>query len=122
MQKVDRNDKLQFNLAVSRKFYQKYLNAQNRKIEFDLNLTTIRNLLRAKTCPYTGITMHIYVGMKQGDTIPDDSLSIERVDNDKGYVKGNVIAVSHKANKNRGDISPKQIEKMYKLMKKRGLL
>lgn len=124
MQRVNRNNPVAFQHLVARRYCAMLKRAQDRGKEFNLNLTSIRNLLRTKKCPYTGITLQIYhypPGTSQS-MIPRDSLSIERLDCDKGYVKGNVIAISHEANLARGDLSIQQIENMYKVMKRRKLL
>lgn len=61
-------------------YVKKKQSCRNRKIPFNLSLTSIRNLLKADRCYYTGLTLM------------EDTFSIDRVDSSMGYVKGNVVA------------------------------
>ena len=67
-------------LAVARKLVNLSNSAKSRGKEFNLNLTSIRNLMKAKHCYYTGVKL------------TNSNRTIDRVDNDKGYVIGNVVA------------------------------
>ena len=78
-----------------------------RGIEFDMTLTSIRNLYRAKKCFYTGEIMSL-----GGNN--HNSLTFDRVDNTKGYVKGNVVACVKWFNELKGSLSPREIEILYK--------
>lgn len=55
-----------------------------RKIAFELNLISFRNLAVAKRCYFTGLPLC------------NSTRTIDRVDNSLGYIKGNVVAC-HKA-------------------------
>lgn len=61
--------------------------AKSRGIEFNLSLTSVRNLLKSKKCYYTGETFGQHV-----------KKSFDRKNPSKGYVKGNVVACSEKFN------------------------
>lgn len=63
--------------------------AKKRDIEFDLTYDDVKKLLEVKTCYYLG-TRFSY--NKQF------SRTIDRLDNKKGYIKGNVVACSYKSN------------------------
>jgi hypothetical protein len=78
---------------VARKFLQLRDSAIKRDKEFDLTLSTVRNLLRRKTCFYTGLRVGSYE-----DPMHPNQLTIDRVDPSLGYVKGNVVVCSHLAN------------------------
>jgi hypothetical protein len=69
---------------VARKFLQVEESARKRGIEFSLNLTTVKNLMKAKKCKYTGLVYDY--------TDPERSPSFDRVDCNLGYVKGNVVS------------------------------
>ncbi len=86
--------KRQFDAYVAKKYAEKYANAEKRGIEFDLSFTDFKKLLSSNTCAYTGVTLTPI----KGANIEDNSLTIERVDSSKGYVKGNVVLASYKAN------------------------
>lgn len=84
----------QFDLYVAKKMSAKSQNARDRGIEFNLTFASMRNLLSAKKCYYTGLQMTKSSGVKQ---IGSD-LTIDRIDASKGYVKGNVVACCYAAN------------------------
>jgi hypothetical protein len=67
--------------------------AKQKNFPFDL---TVEDLILAynKTCPYLGMELRI-------DAPPNsrNSLSIDRIDSSKGYVKGNIEIISTQANK-----------------------
>lgn len=79
-----------FDAYVANKYYAKFKNATQRGIEFDLSFTDMKKLLKKSHCEYTGVLL---------DT-NDDKLrpSVERIDENLGYVKGNVALVSVHAN------------------------
>jgi hypothetical protein len=60
-------------------------------LEFDLEMSDLLPL--PSLCPVYNIPL-IYDGDKQQDA----SASLDRIENDKGYVKGNVAVISMKAN------------------------
>lgn len=84
-----------FDLYVAKKYIGKRENARTRGIEFNLSFQSMRNLLRAKKCYYTGIVMTKQVSQAQAPT----DITIDRIDSTKGYVKGNVVACCHAVNR-----------------------
>lgn len=66
--------------------------ANNRGLEFNLTDANVKALLTTKTCYYTGFIF-------DSDDDPLDVRTFERVDDTKGYVKGNVVAVTLRANR-----------------------
>ena len=75
---------------VARKYLFTKEGAKSRGIEFTLGLTSVKNLLKAKKCYYTGLPFD--------HTDPEGSLTFDRVDYKKGYVKGNVVACRKSVN------------------------
>jgi len=75
---------------VARKFLNTKDGAKSRGIEFSLNLVSVKNLLKAKKCFYTGLPFD--------HTDPEASLTFDRLDYKKGYVKGNVVACRKSVN------------------------
>ena len=66
--------------------------ANSRGLEFNLTDANIRKLLNTKMCYYTGVAFN-----ENND--PLNIITFERVDDTKGYVQGNVVAVTLRANR-----------------------
>lgn len=77
-----------FEVRVAKKYTQLLESANNRKLPFNLSLSDVRKLLSRKTCFYTGV--------KFDDK--NNTRSIDRIDCNKGYVKGNVVACTLEVN------------------------
>lgn len=74
---------------------------------------TLEDVVIPSTCPILGIP--IVVGDKKQT---DNSPSIDRIDNSKGYVKGNIVVVSWKANDLKGRATIDELEKIVHFYKK----
>jgi hypothetical protein len=59
-------------------------------------------------CPILGIPLNVHRGTSGGR---DDSPALDRVDNSKGYVKGNILVVSHLANMMKSSANVEQLIK-----------
>lgn len=66
--------------------------ANENNMDFDIG---IDDIIIPETCPILGIPLEVHRGTSGGKPA---SPSLDRVDNSKGYVKGNVIVLSHLAN------------------------
>lgn len=100
-----------FETYLSAKYIQMKLSSKKRGIDFTLTISQLRNLLKRKQCYYSGIRF-------------DDkhTLTIDRLDNTKGYCKDNVVVCSSIINKIKESVmenkrvtdtmNQKQIEKM----------
>jgi len=66
--------------------------ANKRGLEFNLTDANIKSLLNKKTCHYTGV-------MFDDDNDPMNAKTFERVDDSKGYVHGNVVVITLRANR-----------------------
>ena len=62
-------------------------------------------------CPILGIPIFVEgkINVRAGPS--DNSPSLDRIDNTKGYIKGNVQVISHKANTMKGNASPQELIK-----------
>lgn len=82
--------------------------------EFNLELEDLLPL--PEVCPVLGIPLRISAG-------PQDPFahSLDRMDNSKGYIKGNVAVVSYKANRLKNDGSASEHEKIAAWMRSQGL-
>ena len=78
---------------------------------FDLEPQDIKDKLNlaGSKCPVLGVDMEISkLGSKNNDLTP----SIDRIDPKKGYVKGNIIVVSMRANRIKTDATVDEIRKV----------
>jgi hypothetical protein len=96
-------------LEVARKMINLKQSADSRGIKFDLSFMTLKKLLEQKKCFYTG---------KYFDEKGDFSLSIDRIDSREGYIEGNVVACTVEINRKKTDITPDEIEMLYRAIKK----
>lgn len=85
----------EFDLYVASKLRSKANNAKTRGIEFKLTFTSMRNILKARKCYYTGITL---TKPENEGALKGSDLTIDRIDSTKGYIPGNVVACCHAAN------------------------
>lgn len=67
--------------------------AARRNIEFGLTKMDFYDLSYPLTCPVLGIPLAHNTGRAC-----DNSYSIDRIDSSQGYIKDNIIVISHRAN------------------------
>ena len=79
-------------------------------IDFNIDITDI-NI--PNICPMLGIKLHV----NRGSGGSHNSPSLDRIDNLKGYVKGNVHVISKRANVIKSDSSFDELEKIYNWVK-----
>lgn len=82
--------------------------AKTRGIEFNIELADI---VIPETCQILGVRL------KLGD-VYGGSPSLDRIDNSKGYVKGNIAVISHRANIIKRDASINELERIVEYMRK----
>ena len=82
--------------------------ARDKKLEFDIEISDI-NI--PTMCPILDIPIHrVYTEGKKAGPTPN-SPSLDRIDNNKGYVKGNVQVISHLANTMKASATEEQLIK-----------
>ena len=84
--------------------YQARAKAKRRGLECDLDR---EDIIIPSHCPVFGIPL------KMGDgRIEDGSPSLDRIDNTRGYVKGNVVVVSNKVNRIKNDATIEELRRV----------
>jgi hypothetical protein len=78
--------------------------ARARRKQYEFNLE-ISDILIPSICPILGISIDKIVT----GTPRNDSPSLDRIDNTKGYIKGNVMVISHKANVMKLNATPEEL-------------
>ena len=111
---------IQEQLKICSRYISKQRNAKDSGIEFSLPLTSFHNIMKAKRCAITGHKLK-----KVGNSNTWDYLTIDRLDNSLGYIKGNCAAVSRAANEIKGIIenpenglTPEDLIKIARSMQK----
>lgn len=92
-------------VEVAKKLVNIHSSAQSRNLEFNLTFEYVKKLLEYTTCYYTNVTF------------TEDGIyarSFDRVDNDKGYVIGNVVACTVDINGKKNNLSIDEIVYLYK--------
>lgn len=72
----------------------------------------LEDIVVPEFCPVFGVKL-----IASEHKATDCSPSLDRIDNTKGYVKGNVQVISNKANRLKGDATLADIEQLYNWMK-----
>ena len=99
-------------IEVAKKLINIYQSAQDRKLQFNLSFEYVRKMLEYKTCYYTN---------KPFTEDGPNARSFDRVDSDKGYIEGNVVACTIDINGKKSNLSFEEISCIYqKLVKKKG--
>lgn len=101
-----------------RKYYRRKLEnrllngarARAKKYGYDFNID-ITDIVIPEFCPLLGIKISVAEGRK---TSKANSASIDRIDSRKGYVKGNVWIISHRANTMKSDACLEEFKIMVK--------
>lgn len=102
-------------LHVAKKLLQISESAKSRNLDFDLSLRTVKRLLNTKKCFYSGVEL-------DNTTNSNFQLTFDRVDNNKGYVEGNLVACSKEFNEKKTNLSVVDIKLLYKGLKKKKLV
>lgn len=88
-----------------RMFRRAKIRAKERGHEFNI---TKEDIVIPSHCPVLGIELKVHKGRSGGNP---ESPALDRIDNTKGYVRGNVMVVSHRANMMKVDASPEELVK-----------
>jgi len=100
---------------IAKKYLALMTSANSRNIEFDLTLADVRKLLTVKKCYYSGVIL-------TDEIDSDNQRSVDRIDNDKGYITGNVVACSRYLNRIKANLTTQDIIYLYKGLKKKAII
>jgi hypothetical protein len=99
-------------VEVAKKLINIYQSAQDRKLQFNLSFEYVRRMLEYKTCYYTN---------KLFTEDGPNARSFDRIDSEKGYIEGNVVACTIDINGKKSNLSFEEISCIYlKLVNKKG--
>lgn len=71
--------------------------AKRRGIIFDIDICDLNELSFPLVCPILGIELGFF------SKVCDNSYSIDRIDNSLGYIRGNLVVISFRANRLKND-------------------
>lgn len=78
-------------IVIARKYINKASNAAERGHEFDLSFIQFKRILTKVKCHYSGVPL-------TDDNNRWTSRTLDRIDNSKGYILGNVVVCCHGIN------------------------
>ena len=90
-------------------FIRSRISAKSRGISFDLEESDIQI---PEFCPVFNVKLE-FAGQNR-----NNSASLDRIDNTKGYVKGNVWVISNRANKIKANLTVEELEMLVNAIKK----
>ena len=79
---------------IARRYLSKSTNCKDSGIEFSLSFAEFKRIMTTKLCRYTGVELVQGVGRSN----EANYCTVDRVDNSKGYIKGNVVACCYAYN------------------------
>tara|TARA_R110000796_G_scaffold159388_3_gene276185 strand:- start:11092 stop:11433 length:342 start_codon:yes stop_codon:yes gene_type:complete len=102
-------------LYVCKKMIKISHSGNSRNIEVKLTFNALKKVMKTRKCFFTGVLLNF----EENDA---NQLTIDRLDNDKGYIDGNIVACSKEFNQIKGCLTLSQIELMYTKLVSRKLL
>lgn len=102
---------VEFEVEVARRLVKTSISAKERGKDFNLTFQYLKNLLSQKVCAYSN---ELFAGC-----VGPGMLTLERLDNNVGYIMGNVVAVKHRYNNLRSDFDLDGLAKHIEVTKNR---
>lgn len=96
----ERNDPVGAHLRTARD------NARKRGLEFSIERSDLPEIM-PQTCAVLGVSLRL-----DGPNNDDYAPSLDRIDNSRGYIPGNVAFVSRRANRLKGDATQEELQKL----------
>ncbi len=105
-----REEKSPEELWLKEAFYDARRRAKKKNLEFSIEKT---DLIMPEHCPVFGIP--IYCNRKNGSSYQtNNSPSVDRIDNNKGYTKDNIAVISWRANSIKGNATLEELKMLVK--------
>ena len=103
------NTKEVTDLEVAKKMINIHQSAMDRKSEFNLSFEYVKKMLEFKNCIYTNVTF-----TEDGP----HARSFDRIESDKGYIEGNVVACTVDINGKKSNLTFEEIACIYHKLSK----
>jgi hypothetical protein len=100
---------------LARRFLELQASAISRNKEFNLSLKEVRKIMDTTKCFYTGVELTRKMNVS-------NMLTFDRVDNDLGYVSGNVVACCLHINQAKSKLSFSDLSLITNVLLKKGYL
>ena len=94
-------------IDVVKKYQSIISSAKSRDFAFDITFAEFKKVYNTKKCFYTGKRL-----------VHGHNFSIDRVDNSKGYISGNIVACDERFNQLKAALSIEQITQLFNGIKK----
>lgn len=101
-------DSPELRLLLTQRIASKRNHAKAVGVDFDLTISDLYPL--PETCPVLGIPLNYGTGSRGA---ADNAMSIDRIDPNLGYVKGNIVMVSQRANRIKNDATVDELRRIY---------
>jgi hypothetical protein len=113
------NETAEHGQFVAKKYLWLMDSAMKRGHVFSLPIEELSTLLKKAVCFYTGTPLVHYPHDKRAENheIPDNYMTLDRMDNNLGYISGNVVVCSKAINALKDQMSQKEFEQMVALKK-----
>lgn len=98
-------------IEIAIKYANKFRSSVDRGISFTLTFSEYKKLITAKTCYYTKVRLNPFPGYP-------NTLTIDRIDASKGYIKGNCVTCAADLNAKKKDLTIAEIEMLYHSIQK----
>lgn len=95
-------------LLLTQRITHKRNHAKAVGVDFDLTISDLYPL--PETCPVLGIPLNYGTGSRGA---ADNAMSLDRIDSNLGYVKGNVVMISQRANRIKNDATVDELRRIY---------
>jgi hypothetical protein len=98
-----------FEMQIEEMYKSALRRAREKQLPFDIDIPFLKSIVK-QTCPVFGIQLNW--GINPNGSVKSNSASLDRVIPEWGYIKGNVVIISHIANKIKQDVTYNDLYKV----------